>query len=637
MSGIFGTWRLDGRPADLRVAEEMSRRLEHRGPDGAGAWSGGPVSLGHRMLRTTQEAAGEVLPLVSADGEVVLTADVRLDNRPELITALGLRESAGEASTDTDLLLASYRAWGEGCVERWIGDFAVAIWDMTRRRLLCARDPFGVKPLYYHHSPGRLFAFASEVDALFALPEVPDEISDFEVARHLLVPLGRDASTTYFEHVQRVLPAHALAVSERGAESRRYWSLDPSRELTLADDREYVDALRETFVEAVRCRIRSSTPVAAMLSGGIDSAAIACVAADLLARSGRPALHALSAIYPAVPDSDERGFIEDVLAGGTMVPHFFAADAVSPIAEIDRMHGLIGGANWGGNLYLNWVLYGVAADAGARVVLDGFDGDTTLSHGTGYLSELARTGRWLKLARTSVPHSRRHGRPVVSDLLGLIRLGLRHPSRPSVLSSVARGVRRPGAREERPQRSVESRHPLLNPEFVRRFADRVVSESNPPNTEREFHLRKLNGLALFEGVGWLEACAAGRGVDVRLPFCDVRLVELCLSFPAEQKIRRGWTRYVMRRAMEGILPASIQWRGPKTSLHPGWSHAWRSHQNGRIEALLTHPSPAIDRYLDPVRVLEQHRRFNAGETDIMEGRPLWRALSLALWLSSRNA
>jgi asparagine synthase (glutamine-hydrolysing) len=121
-----------------------------------------------------------------------------------------------------------------------------------------------------------------------------------------------------------------------------------------------------------------------------------------------------------------------------------------------------------------------------------------------------------------------------------------------------------------------------------------------------------------------------------LPFCDIRLVELCVSFPAEQKLRHGWTRYAMRNAMEGILPAAIQWRTGKTSLHRGWERAWKSSQNGRIESLLADPSPTVTQYLDTERVLELHRRFLGGTAPRNEERALWRAISLALWLSPQD-
>ncbi|HYO45512.1 MAG TPA: asparagine synthetase B, partial [Gemmatimonadota bacterium] len=178
MSGVFGLWRLDGRPVAQAACDEMSRLLAHRGPDGFGVWSDGPLGLGHRMLRTTREAEREIQPLATADGDLVLTADTRIDNREALIVALGLRGLPREDITDADLILASYRSWGERCAEHWIGDFALVIWDSRTRRLFCARDPFGVKPLYYHYTPGRIFAFASEVEALLALEDVSDEIDE---------------------------------------------------------------------------------------------------------------------------------------------------------------------------------------------------------------------------------------------------------------------------------------------------------------------------------------------------------------------------------------------------------------------------------------------------------------------------
>lgn len=637
MSAIFGLWRLDSRSVSPAVCEEMSRLLEHRGPDGCGVWSDGPVSLGHRILRTTPEAEGEIQPTATTDGDLVLTADARIDNREELIKALGLRCSDRGAITDADLILDSYRRWGERCVEQWVGDFAVVIWDSGRRHLFCARDPFGVKALYYHHTRGRLFAFASEIAALLSLEDVPDEIDEIEVARHLLIPIGSDGSTTYHRHISKLMPAHVLVVSDRDLEMHRYWHLDGLKELHLSSDGEYVEALRETFGEAVRCRLRSAGPVASMLSGGIDSSAVTCVAADLIESAPEASpLHGLSAVYPGVPESDERGFIDAVLEGHRIVPHFFAADTVSPIAEIDRMNRLVGGAIWGQNLYLNWVLYGMAAQAGARVVLDGFDGDTTISHGTDYLSELAMAGRWLKLARTLVPYSRRRDRPVLSDYIGLVRFGLRHRFRDTVVGTLVRRLLKGKNEGKQMEPGTAGQHLTVNPDFVRRFTDRIASVPDPPTTERESHLRRLNSLILFEEIGWLEACAAGRGVEVRLPFCDVRLVELCFSFPPDQKIRGGWTRYAMREAMEGVLPAQIQWRPGKTNLNPGWASAWRSSRNDRIEEMLAHPSPAMKRYLEPTRIQELYDRYLKREATRGENRALWRALSLGLWLSSRN-
>jgi len=179
----------------------------------------------------------------------------------------------------------------------------------------------------------------------------------------------------------------------------------------------------------------------------------------------------------------------------------------------------------------------------------------------------------------------------------------------------------------------KKRELALNQDFLRALSDQIVSDVPALRTEREFHLRKLSGLALLEGLEAREACGAGRGVEVRLPFFDIRVVKLSLSFPPNQKIRKGWTRFVMRKAMEGILPPSIQWRPGKTDMYPGWAYAYRTHENGRVEALLSNPNPTVRRYLNPDRVREVHAKFMAAEADNDEVLALWRAISLVLWLS----
>lgn len=634
MSGILGLWRLDGRPVEPEALATMSDRLAHRGPDGAEAWRDGPVGLGHRAFHTTPESSHE--RRLRRDGERVLTADARIDNRHELIRSMGLEEVTEEQIDDATLLIAAYERWGDRCPERLIGDFAFAIWDAGRRSLFCVRDHFGVKPFYYFHAPRRLFAFASEIEALLSHPEIPDEIDDHEVARHLRVPLRGDVSTTYYRHVRRLSPAHALTVSEGGLEERRYWQLDPAHRTTLSSDEEYAEALRDVFVEAVRCRLRSVGPVASMLSGGIDSSAITCVAARALedARAESP-LHTLSAVYPRIPQSDERAFIDEVLERHDVVPHFFEADDVSPIAEIDRMNRFIGGPSYGTNLYLNWELFGLAADAGARVVLDGFDGDATVSHGKGYLSELAISGRWIELARVGLPYLRRQGDSPFADYLALVRFGLRRRLRGSAWESLIRRARRGRGGPAR-ERTATPGPLAIDERFARVFSDRLEAASAPSVTEREIHRDMMSSQNLLEALGWIEACGAGRGVEVRFPFFDVRVVDLCLSFPPEQKLRRGWSRSVMRRAMEGILPPSIQWRSTKANLRHGWKYALRSDRSGRIESLLREPGPVVEHYLDLDRVRTLHDRFVSGDSDTSEDIVLWRALSLALWLTGEE-
>src|SRR5881296_3903808 len=231
VSGIAGLWRLDGRPGEPAELDGMLARLAHRGPDGTGAWREGRVALGHGMLHTTPESLREQQPLVGTRGDLVLVADARVDNRAELCSLL----PAPSDATDAELILAAYERWGEACPEHLLGDFAFAIWDGRTQRLFCARDHFGVKPFYYHHRPGRLFALASEIKGLLVLPDVPRRLNETRVADYL-VPLLEDKEITFYEEIVRLPPAHHMTVSRDGVRIERYWALDPSREIRMKSD-----------------------------------------------------------------------------------------------------------------------------------------------------------------------------------------------------------------------------------------------------------------------------------------------------------------------------------------------------------------------------------------------------------------
>ena len=146
MSAIFGIYYLEGRPVDRTDLERMLESLAHRGSDGADLWSEGPVGLGHRMLWTTPESVHEKLPLLNHTGDVVLTADARIDNRDELLAVLGLTACPPAQVADSQLILAAYEKWGEHCPEKLLGDFAFALWDGRKQILFCARDTSGSSP-----------------------------------------------------------------------------------------------------------------------------------------------------------------------------------------------------------------------------------------------------------------------------------------------------------------------------------------------------------------------------------------------------------------------------------------------------------------------------------------------------------
>jgi asparagine synthase (glutamine-hydrolysing) len=624
MSGIAGIYVLDDRAVDCSDLQRMVERLAHRGSDGSGVWSDNAVGLGHRMLWTTPESLDEKFPLVNRAGDLALTADARIDNRDELIAALGLCRPSEPGIGDGELILRAYERWGERCPEKLVGDFAFAIWDRRAQILFCARDHFGVKPFYYYRSP-RIFAFASEIKALLCLPEVPRRLNETRVADYL-VPMFEDKEITFYQDIFRSPPAHTMMVGREGVSLRAYWALDPSRELRLGSDEEYAEAFREVFTEAVRCRLRSAYPVGSMLSGGLDSSSIVCAARSLLSQEGSRRLRTFSAIFDDIPECDDRPFINAVLARGEVEPHYLRADRLSPLTDLDRVFYHEDEPFYAPNLYIHWGLYKAAREQKVPVLLDGLDGDTTVSHGITFLIELARTGRWMTLAREVDGLARRFD---VSPSVVFWRHVLK-PLAPEPARRLRRWLR---ARNGRGRTA----HSIISPDFARRIgaAERIeVLERNwarSAPTVREDHWRRLTWGLLPFFLEVADRAASAFFIEPRYPFFDRRLVEFCLGLPAEQKLRGGWTRMVLRRAMAHVLPDEIRWRGGKSDLSASFNRGLLAFCRKQLNEVILDDPKLIEPYVDVAALREAYRRYVAkGTAD--DALSVWKAATLALWL-----
>ena len=256
MSGICGLLHLDGSPAGQNDLAGMLGRLARRGPERSGAWVEGPVALGHALLATTPEAIDEILPLRHPASGCAITGDIRIDNRAELIATLGL-DAGGRTIGDAELVLEAYLKWGADCLDHLLGDFAFAIWDAARQRLLCARDQTGMRQLLWHYTPGQLFAFATEAEALLAHPAIPARINKGRIADYLEDLEAYDLTSTFWHDIQRLPPAHALVVEGGALRSWRYWQPDLPEPLRLGSDEAYAEAFRAVFEEAVAARLRA--------------------------------------------------------------------------------------------------------------------------------------------------------------------------------------------------------------------------------------------------------------------------------------------------------------------------------------------------------------------------------------------
>lgn len=609
MSAICGIYHPDGGTVSRSRLDDMVQSMRHRGPDRSDVFVQGSIGLGHAMLCITPESLEENQPYT--EGKTTIVADARIDNRDELLEKLGLAEN----TTDSMIILNAYRNWKERCPEKLLGDFAFAIWDEKNSRIFCARDHMGVRPFYYYRT-GELFAFASEIKALLQLPEVPRVLDEEMVANYLATVLD-DREITFYKYIKRLPAAHSLVIP---GEPMRYWRLDPARKIRYSSDEEYAAEFLKVFGEAVRCRTRSAFPVGSTLSGGLDSSSVCCLASIALSTQGKH-LETFSAIFPDAPKCDETHYINEVLSKGDMNPHFIRADKVSPFGEIDKIFDEVDEPFWIPNLFWKRAVCRSAGQAGVRVLLDGFDGDTVVSHGLFLLEEMFKSLRWRSLLAE------------VSGLQQTLKIPPRRliwstciaPLAPDWFARIWKRLRRHTA--------YDYARIYFNPDFAERIGLKYMMNARyeSPKMPENPMLDALEDGFLQYLMEVSDHLAGAFSVECSHPFFDKRVIEFSLALPSNQRLRHGYSRWIMREALKGILPERIRMRGGKADLSSNFDQRLLSVDSDILRSLASDDPHRVWEFSSFAGFEKMYKRIEAGpsKSDCV---PLWAVANLALWL-----
>jgi asparagine synthase (glutamine-hydrolysing) len=555
VSGIFGLLRLDGGVVTRRELDGQARALGHRGPDRGKTRPDGPVGLGHVLSRITHEDAFDAQPLTDPASGVTLTADIRLDNREVLAEALNIAADALADLPDSALLLCAYQRWGEACVDHLLGDFAFAIWDGPRQRLVLARDHLGQRPLCYHHGSD-VFVFASEPRGLFAIPEVPQRLDMTIVGARFIFDAAPKKGISQFEGVRGVEGGRVMTIDAGGkVATRHYWTPKPAPEHLDRDEAYYVAAYGRVLSEAVACRVRRTTrPPALLLGGGFDSGAILGLAARTLATQGRALVAASSVMAQGAPATrgDARPWVERLVnhVGGVDIRYVTreGADILTDLtADFMRTDGAHGPTR-----YVNTRLYQAVSDAGARVLMTGDGGDYTLNpRANRMLLRLLLQGR----IRWFLREFRAIRRATGARSLPLLYHEVVAPLAPSALVQPVRRMRR-GLTPFGPA-------PPITPGFLAELAAAGYGPAPGASPLRRGSRRAALSAMLTRGQtsGVGGNLAASFGLELTLPYLDKRVVELALAIPDELTFRGGRDRYLARTSLKDILPPEFQTRG----------------------------------------------------------------------------
>jgi asparagine synthase (glutamine-hydrolysing) len=602
-------------PVDAATLIRMRETLVHRGPDDAGAWVENDqvphVGLAHRRLAILDRSAAGRQPLASADRRFVVVFNGEIYNYRELARELAGRGHSFQSQTDTEVLLAAFIEWGEACVERFNGMWALAIWDDREHRLFMSRDRLGKKPLFYHWNGSRLL-FASEIKALAAHPSVTCTPDETQLARFgesfALPPAGR----TMFAGIEQLPAAHSLSLDTRGQLTlKRYWQLDPENQIRLKNDGEYIERFRELFDDAVRIRLRADVPVGSSLSGGLDSSLIVGTIAKLRRTEQAAAgQHTFSARFPQQPLFDEGPYIDAVVAHNGVTPHTIVPQADDLVAQIRQLHWHQEEPFLSSSIFAQWEVMRRARHEQTIVLLDGQGSDELLGgyapHLAFHLYDLARTGRWWRAwneyrtvsRRQRALHAQFGGADQRAQMLSVGRVWSKLQQRLHAKSSM-------------PQSNTPS------PRGPNRLWQRLHAD--------------LTQTCLPLLLRYVDRNAMAHGVEVRNPFLDYRLIEFAMAIPNDLKIRDGWSKWILREVGKGVLPEQVRTRTDKVAFitpEDDWLRGplkpWASNLlfGPRLRELANYPRQAVEQLWNEHQSGVAHHRQN-----------LWPWLSLGEWLT----
>lgn len=619
MSAFAGIFRFDGAPVHRTSLERMLETFGNRGSDARGILCDGQFGAVQGILQVTPEPLPAFLPPAFPSRNLVLVADARIDNRADLLSTLALPPSTHTQLSDLELILQAYLRWGEECPSQLVGDFSFMVWDGSRRCVFAARDHMGIKPFVYCRTRGAFF-FASEIKALLRLEEVPHTLNRTRIADYL-ISMFEDTSSTLYDGIFRLPPAHCLTVTASSFQLRRYWELPVPRHSTVKSDEHWIEEYRDTFKESVQCRLRSSSSVGVLASGGLDSSSVFCMATAIAGSA--PELY--SGIYENAVASNEKQFAEILAAHGNVTPIYGHPDTLSPLTDWEAEEQYEDELLWNPQMAIRWSLFPQARQRGVRAMLDGFGGDGVISNGLVMLPHLIAGGRWVSAIRETRQVAERHGRSA-SQLVW--RYGVK-PLLPNSFVKTIYHLR--GGREAAWGGMPLRREFVTDIGLTKRIRELEKHKTIRPQDPNHAHYLQLQSNSYVAALECIDRVAAIYGIEPRHPYFDKRVVEFCLTVPPHLKLNNGWTRYYARKAMEGIAPAALCWRNGKGDLSHGFHYALLQGDTGIIKATVAGDLGDISEFVDVTALESMYRRYRELPTNDV-GFCLWRVASIARWL-----
>lgn len=620
MSAIGGACLLNP-VSSPHLAEILKDSLARTGPDGVRVLSFGSAFVGYGGFRISNEDSRTDCQPIRWGEDVVLVWDGRIDNKPDLLARLSdsVKKVGMNRICDCDAHLAMYAfiKWGERFPDHIIGDFAVSVYDMKQSTIHLARDPFGIRPLYFlRNSKGTWWC--SDISFLLKIDSSTFQLDENFVAGYLTTT--EDPRCTPYRGITAVPPGYVVTIKPQVTRMTRFWSPEPKQVIRYRADTEYEEHFRSLFTESLQCRMRAKGTVTAELSGGLDSSSIVCVAHSLIRRglTEATALETVSFVYDEARTSDETSFMAEViketkLSNHRIVDQQIMSRAASNDNFIPNPHRLYR------DTYLG--LDRCMKSSGSRVLLSGLCGDHVFMHDQSYypvLAELLAQRQLLSMHKVAMWVCQQRKR----SYWQILWLGAIWPWLPL------------------PWRVALSPEKLQLPEWIEpQFAKRTgfrernlirepgLSFKNPCLQQRVSFI--CNAVSASSAQRYREHLC----VEVSMPYLHLPLVQFLLDVPSSQLIRPGEDRSLQRRSMVGILPEPIRTRVGKRSPDESFLRAVRRQWPHLIEECRD-PIMARLGIISRPRFLHALEKARMGHAKYLGA--LFRTLSFELWLRSNE-
>jgi asparagine synthase (glutamine-hydrolysing) len=625
MCGIAGYVTTTPGASSEAVLRSMNDRIRHRGPDDAGYYTGDHAFLGMRRLSIIDVAGGHQ-PMANESGSIWIVYNGEIFNHAEVREDL---ERAGHRyanRSDTETVVHAYEEYGAGCLNRFRGMFSFALWDSANRTLFCARDRLGIKPFYYYWD-GRLFAFASEIKALLAHPAISADFEESVLPQYLGFGYVSE-ERTFFRNIRKLMPGHSLQLDLRESQPNlkieSYWDVPKPGEnrqnVDCRTDEDWIGETRRRLEETVRMRLMSDVPLGMFLSGGVDSSAIAA----LIKRMADGPVKTFSVGYEEAEFS-ELGYAADVARA-------IGTDHHEIVLGVDDFFGALPDLVWHEDEPITWPssvsLYFVSklAAGQVKVVLTGEGSDEIFGGYDRYRANLLNR----KCARLYgvVPGPLRSGIRKTIDGSNLLNASVRRKlghtflGRDNSVEALFLDNFYCAFPESEQTQLLKSAPEGVYADYMRYWDARPDAPTLPRMlyADQKTYLVEL----LMKQDQMSMACS----IESRVPFLDHQFVEFAMSMPDRLKIRGGTQKWVLKKAVEDLLPREIIYRKKMGFPTPLRQWLMDPRTDGLLSALRGSDG-LLAAYVNASeldRLLERHRGGQIDATD-----RIWRLLNLQIW------